>query len=341
MKQLISLINSKNAATVIALYPYVLSMTLMFFLLEIGGYPGLTANLIIVPLQVIIWLMVSWQLVLTFSKPSNKREIAYTTLVTLIRLVWLPLVFVFFVLNQREAFNYPNYVFSSFGVHLDSIQKLIYFLLMVIIVDSFGIELKKIGFSKIDKITTIRRLMIYLFSLAFLFLVVEQLIIVVKQINRDTTQIVTNISRNDQEKFIFKYGGNENQGWVMTYAGFIKSHTQKSDHIFIPPQLTPWQMEGNKHFFRWFLYPRWVINGATANDQPQAEVDAILIAHGAWPFGATEFGWPKFNIPKEKIKEIWLIDRQTSNELLLTNTEYIFEPGIEKWGIILLKGNDE
>lgn len=150
-----------------------------------------------------------------------------------------------------------------------------------------------------------------------------------------------NVSASAGEKLKYKMGGDQNQGWVVTYADFIKRHTNENDVIFIPPQTQSWQMEGNKDFFRWFLYPRLLEHSDMVEETPNVSVDAILIAYGAWPFSSTDFGWPKFSVSQKDIKEIWLIDRTTLEETKIVDTDYNFEPDKEIWGIILLKGNKQ
>lgn len=137
-----------------------------------------------------------------------------------------------------------------------------------------------------------------------------------------------------EERFVDAAGGNRSHGWIKTLSELAVSQTSSDDLIVIPPDSSPWEMEGNSLYIRSFLYPRRVENIHPDNSfSPEAK--AILITQGIYYGG--DHSWPDFPISQERIEKIVLIDRETL--MLTTYTEIAFIPEVykSKWGVIILK----
>jgi len=137
------------------------------------------------------------------------------------------------------------------------------------------------------------------------------------------------------DRFVDRMQGNNYFGWIYTYTKFIKEHTPDEAIILIPPQKYAWEMEGNAGYVRWFLYPRYVRSSSDLSPEIPDDVKFVMISYGTW--WSKIHGWPQINIPAEKIKKIWLINRQTLDQEELVSVDYQYKEGQELWGLIELK----
>lgn len=145
-------------------------------------------------------------------------------------------------------------------------------------------------------------------------------------------QSIQNISVPYADRMEFKLGGRVYVGWIWPFSKFIVENTPSSARIAIPPQSNVWKMEGNVGYFRWFVYPRILVNSIDSFIIP-SDVEYILISVGECHEGACI--WPKQEISQSSIEKMLIIDRETSEVQTLTDEAYI--PGKYDWGIIKLK----
>lgn len=143
-----------------------------------------------------------------------------------------------------------------------------------------------------------------------------------------------------QERWVIQKGGNQAEGWIYTYAQFIKKHTPEDAIIFIPPQRESWKQEGNAGYLRWFVFPRKLVQRNQLESEIPQEATHVLIAHGNWIWFADEYTWPRITIPASQISSISLIDRKTLEEETFTTTTYTPFYSEEVWGIIELKNDN-
>jgi len=151
---------------------------------------------------------------------------------------------------------------------------------------------------------------------------------------KTTAQVFLNMNTNFEDRITYRFGGASYFGWIWPYTQFIKRRTSENSSIIIPPQSPTWKMEGNVGFLRWFLYPRKLIN-ISLDSAVTDQADYALIALGECDEG--DCGWPKINIPAEKIEYIVLIDRETQEETIITDRAYTLNKDEFKWGIIKLR----
>jgi hypothetical protein len=123
------------------------------------------------------------------------------------------------------------------------------------------------------------------------------------------------------------------------FAIFIKNNTPESSAILIPPQGFPWDKTGNIVYFRYFLYPRKLINGGEKDPGVNINnVDYVLIDYGEtniFQYGFTNI-WPKFNVDSEYIIYWNPFDGTVKK---IENKKYVYDPDnkTDVWGIIKVK----
>lgn len=124
------------------------------------------------------------------------------------------------------------------------------------------------------------------------------------------------------------------------YTKFIVAHTPENASLLMPPQAFPWPQTGNGAFLRYFVYPRPLGNGKefeTPEEAGAITYDYVLLAWGETETteGRYTHGWPKFDIPAEKI--IFMNeDGSYSGEV---KGSYRYEDYKDKkvWGLIKVK----
>lgn len=146
-------------------------------------------------------------------------------------------------------------------------------------------------------------------------------------------QMSLNVRVPFSDRFTYKQGGTTYYGWIWPYSLFLIKHTPSDAVLVIPPQNNIWKMEGNNDYFRWFMYPRKLVS--LQDGQIPEQATHLLIALGEC--NISECGWPKITIPKERIAKIILIDRETQEEVTITDMPYRLDTDKFKWGIIELQ----
>ena len=166
----------------------------------------------------------------------------------------------------------------------------------------------------------------------------SQLITISERVYRLSIQSWNNRNVNFLDRFVPYEFGIEHHGWIWEYGKFVLKNTPESAIIFIPPQSDIWPQEGNKYYFRWFVYPRSLIQ---SND-PQALIpnntQFVLISRGGWHGGSA--GWPKKLLNIDCIDSVHLINRLTLNERVLEPSLLESELESGEWGIIKLNNQD-
>lgn len=137
------------------------------------------------------------------------------------------------------------------------------------------------------------------------------------------------------DRFVPYESGIEHGGWIWEYAKFINKNTNEHETIFVPPQNDIWAQEGNIHYFRWFLYPRNLVQSIDVTADIPLTADYILISRGGWLGGKP--GWPK-KMPKvECVETIHIINRKTLVAETVSTVDIDKNLNQDIWGIIKLK----
>ena len=141
-----------------------------------------------------------------------------------------------------------------------------------------------------------------------------------------------------EEKFCLRIGG-----FICSYVEFIKQQTPEDAIILVPPQGFPWPMTGNVAYFRYFLYPRYLVNGGEKKakiDLKEEGIEYVLLAWGETE--GTEYdythGWPKFSLPAKRIIYKKDLKDQYNYEGRVVEKDYdpLDPVNFENWGLIEL-----
>ena len=320
-------------------FPYLLSTTYIILFLEAYTYRGFIQKYTLINTTFIFYLTiisVSFLFIRIIQKKSNQKGIDSITNVALQinKLITIPLVFIYYILLILEDSNFPNYVFSEFHLALDNFALIVTFnliLTILILFFEFGSTKKIFMIYKFDLIR-------YLFYLSILFFLAPHFQNFYTNIYIGTIKSISAIRKNYDEKMVIALGGNSGTGWIYTYSKFINKYVPENGTIFIPPQKQAWQMEGNRYYFRWYVYPRKIVTNEKEIESPiPPEADYVLISYGAWIWNTTEYVWPRIHIPMEKIDIIYYINRDSLEETEVKNADYTPNFETQDWGIIELK----
>lgn len=318
------------------IFPFLIVASFFFLFIESISYKGFVLIYfgiyveIIVALTLFLGATLSW---LSLSKNQQKLPKQLEILFIINRFTTIIVILGYYLLSTLERQHFPNYVFSTFHVVLENVSLLIAFGLAVLVIDLIH---EKFLFQKLTNYHM--GFLQTIFLINFSLIVMSQLQASVLPTYVSTIDILKNLNKSEDEKFVQLMNGNQSLGWIYTYAQFLKKNIPEDASVYIPPQKVPWLMEGNPHYFRWFLYPRNLISGPfDAKAELPSDIEYVLISTGGWPWGATEIGWPQVNIPKEKIETIYTIDRQSLQERVIIDKPYSYEVFKNQWGLLKLK----
>lgn len=175
---------------------------------------------------------------------------------------------------------------------------------------------------------------IWLFYILLFLLFFQQLNFILAIASNKTVKIISTLPLPFEERWEVVMGGRDSFGFIKTLADFIKTQVPPGAILLIPNRDSPWSMEGNPEYIRWFLYPIKITQMLESNDIP-SEVEYIMISYGVFDIHKNVF--PNFPIGKEKIAKIILIDKETLEIQEIIGEDFIPENYQNKWGVIKLK----
>lgn len=132
-------------------------------------------------------------------------------------------------------------------------------------------------------------------------------------------------------------------GWFYyDYIQFIKRQTPEDAVVLVPPQGFPWPATGNVAYLRYFLYPRYLINGDERESRVDLKKEGVEYVLLDWGESRTEYdytqGWPKFWLPAKRI--IYKKELSYPGDFEAEVVEKDYDPGdpinFKKWGVIEL-----
>lgn len=171
-------------------------------------------------------------------------------------------------------------------------------------------------------------------GLGVLFLLLNQLLVTGEAITELSLKSWDNRKVSFLDRFVSYEYGIEHHGWIWEYGKFVTAHTPSTAVLFLPPQNDTWAQEGNKYYFRWFVYPRTFTQSSDhyALIPPTSEFQ--VISGGGWVGG--EIGWPKTMPKQECLKTAYLIDRTTLDSRQVSPEELSQTLKATEWGIMEL-----
>jgi len=321
----------------IFLYPPLFIITFLMLLTEVFTYQGFISkhlfyNALLVPI-------LSISLFSVYRYFAASRNSFISLLIPPLYVITSIVTLLYLFLQFQEQQHFSNYIFSTYHIHLSSLQTFTIFLILctlqVLCIDPWAWS--KTIQSVIAAVVRSPGRFLYVILIGFLLVtLVRQLMTIGSEFLNNTLDMMTTYDYSEKEKFVYKLGGNQELGWIMTFATFINTHTPENAKIFIPPQTSTWPLEGNEAYFRWFIYPREIIQATDENQQIPPEAEYVIVAYGTR--GTQDANtWPRISINKQLIDTIREIDRKSLKESILIDTDYIPQINTEKWGLITLR----
>lgn len=322
-----------------SLFPILWSLSFFVGVLESFTYPGFAFRYMFLPFYLMFGLTILSGITLRLSivllKPKRHQYSQYLLLSSLNKILIIPIVVSYMLVNLLDIWNYHNYVFSL--IHL---QPELYlwptFLSVFLFILDFQdkkINLLLEGCLKAAIKFKFKNFIGYiLITMSLIFIsmaILTNFIYVVLNSLKSIAFIVKNIDYTYDDKMRHVWGS------YYDYMKFVNENTSENAKILIPPQESPWLSEGNVNLSRYFVYPRRLYNGQ-GNEIDIKDVDYVLIAWGSWQIeDQTKYGWPKEKLEAE---EILLYDIH-SKTVAKMNIDYDPNDDIFKnsWGIIKLK----
>lgn len=325
---------------VVDLFPYVGCLAIFVTCAEIFTYKGFFSNHFYFSQFVFTAICLAHALIIIRYKFNSLSELHKTTykLTFALSSLALPLSIIsYIVLSSVEKDHYPNYIFTKYHLVIDLMPALIFTELIVLTTSYlilarqshtkfyknaiYGMLFKNLS----DPVYKVLRLIIFLMSMWIFGKYVLNGILITYSVNKQAYSLITS---SYDEKMRSYWGP------IYDYFSFIKSNTPEDAVILIPPQMSPWQTEGNAGLVRYFLYPRKVINGELT-DINYTNVEYILITWGSWGVNDKSlYGWPKITIPADKIT-YW--NSENNGTTTSEEVQYVPKNDDNIWGIIKVR----
>lgn len=317
-------------------FPFLVVLTYTLLIIETYTYVGFLRRYLVINSRGWLLLVLISGLIIIISKGERKHPILesiYNFLYPL-NLLLFPSFLVFgYIINAVEAAHYPNYVFSSFHLQPQNFSPII-LLSGFVIFTQFCPKIIERYLYKTKLIKPIELLsMLLIIPLTILFSYENATISITGAIKGDAF-VIQNIDMSYDDKMKYTWGG-----FFYEYMNFIKNNTSENSTIAIPPQESPWLSTGNAGLVRYFLYPRFVINGGY-DFLPNKKFEYVLIAKGEWlTDDKSRYGWPKIPVSAEKL--VYFNPKTFEASESAINYNPLDSNHKDSWGLIKIKENLE
>lgn len=317
--------------------PFVTAVSMALLLIESVTYPGFILKHLFVNPNIIVMLNVIQISIYTFTKINTVTENKLQNLVFNLTYLLLPVfIIIYIILLSLETKNYPNYIYSTIHLNLDSFFKA---LILVAIIVFFGVvnafrnssnyfKATSKGFN--SKIVKSKKAILILFTLLIVYQLIFSFADTTQVLLKNNIYILNNLN-DDYDKKMFN-----SWHFFYMYMKFVSENTPLNAKIAIPPPVRPWLSEGNSVLVRYFLYPRYLITVENENGD-NTEPEYYLMTKGLWKaYNDEEYGWPRHEIIASEI-----IYFDPVNYTSQTEKNINFDPNNEKnkygWGLIKVK----
>jgi hypothetical protein len=249
----------------------------------------------------------------TFSKGDRIASVFFIVVLTL-----------YVILKVANRLTYPGFVFSRVHIDPNSLISLVLISLAPVVVA----WAPRINIKQLVKIQSV--LVILAFSIIAL-----NLYTIYKSEWKTFQLIVAHPNATYDDKMRKAIGD-----VFYNYSLFVNKYTAPSASLLVPPQAFPWPGSGNVGYFRYFVYPRNIINGDEFEPPLEdilARIDYVLLNWGETDIVEPPHthDWPKFDVKAEKI--IFMNkDGSFGGEV---KGDYRYEDYKDKkvWGLIVVK----
>lgn len=308
------------------LFPILWSLTIVFSIVEAFTYSGVIAKHMFLSFNFFLFLSITAGFLIKYTRSGTNYPL-YKIILILNKPVFLlfSLLVIFFPI--LEVAHFRNYVFSTYHIHPHGLLWPWFLSSFFIFLDLDFLVLP--NFRRLSSEIIIKRvLLLGLVSwvLATNFFTVSAGVI------KNLYTIVRYPFASYDEKMRKQTGTP-----FYDYTLFIKENTPSDATILIPPQGYPWPQTGNMAYLRYFLYPRYLVNGREKEagvDLKKEKIEFVLLAWGEsseLQYGFTN-GWPKFDLKAKQI--IYMIDEQ-NKKIVPGDSRYDPEQK-NLWGLIEL-----
>ncbi len=330
-------------------FPYLVYLTFFFLLLESYMYIGFLKKFFLVDSRFFLGLSIFSAITILCTK-SLWSSFAISTIESLIldlnTVLFLPLAIFYLIMVASDSVRYPNYVFATFHIQPQNFLNVVLLSLSLFLFryilnkkdNYFGDTFKRIKeytYAPLNRkpgvILNWEHSVMLMVAIIFLLLasyIVSNLSVTLNTIINDLVFIATHPNYSYDQKM------EKTWGFYYDYLKFIKENTPPTATILIPPQDGHWLSTGNEWLDRYFLYPRYLVQGSDYN-VPSDGYDYVLISKGEWPSADIDWGWPKVLIKAEYIQ---YIDPKT---LKITKINKNFNPdssnNMQAWGLIKVR----
>lgn len=330
-----------------SLFPILWTLTFFLGILESFTYSGYSFAHLFLPFQLLFGLTIFSGIVSRLgpgiveyeqNNPTSNR-----TIFTINKLIVIPIIASYLLINSLEAQNYHNYVFSTIHLQPDlyfwpTFLSIYLFFISIQINQGdllvrriFLTEKKTFNLQK-DGWEILLRVAVFVFAFNIFM---KNLPIITPWMYERSKYIVKHPLASYDEKM--RYGWGE----LYDYMLFVRKNTPDDAVVMLPPMLNPWMDIGGEGLIRYFLYPRLTIQDMTNLIAPvDRRADYVVIAWGLGTCTIDEgecHGWPRIKIPAEQI--IYKKNNSTDVEKIIYDVTYDFDNDVNKgvWGLIKLK----
>lgn len=304
---------------------FALMLSFGIFIVEMLTYPNAIQAKTRVP-AIFILYAASIIFFVFDAKTGNKNLLRRVTQIfQKILIAFLPItIFCYLLLSFWDRNNHPNFVLSTFHIHLSGFEHIL------LVQGFFGLLLffrMPIPSKKIPQTRLI-------LTFGFIgFLAITHLI-------WQNFKLLTQMAI-DSYAFMIKYPFatyDEKLSKVVPiypFYKFVVEHTPENAVIALPPFREPWTYTSNAGFTRYFLYPRKVQNASSTADLLSDRFTHALIAYDTPNEPYEEYRWPQSEVMG---KSIMYYDFSSDTSSKSAANIYKVHPssGSEIWGLIEL-----
>lgn len=338
------------------IFPFLVPLTYLFLFLETYSYIGFLRKFFLVDSRFFLAVSLVSVMGVIFERFVFGEKVKKEGGERLINLAFglnflvTPVFIIFyFILMGIENKNYPNYVFSRFHLQPDNFFNLVLMSIFLLLggllyfsaetergrVRNFFLDLlHKSGINFNFSTTRVGYresfVILFLFVSVFLLLVyfIENLSQTLPLAIKNDLYIFTHLDDSYDDKM------RKTLGFYYDFMRFVDDYTEEGAVIVLPPNKSPWLSEGNPNLSRYFLYPKYVLNGEESS-LPGEDFDYVVVAKGSWDREGKSKGWPRFFVEAKRV----FFYSGTTKEVKVVNGD--FYPELMDlyggWGLIEVK----
>ncbi len=324
----------------VALFPYVVSLSIVLLLIETFTYKGFVSNYLFFPVEMwmIMGLLSGFISVLT-SLAVPKVPIN-TSLYKLLKFI-LPILSIFMVLvylllilifsRGEETINYGGKFLIYPDIFIYSIILAVFFTVVTNLIYKIKVdtEFSNILYN-IKNFSPRVILCIFVSILIIVMLLKSSLLSNLTLFTYNTKNIIKRPLASYSEKMVSQIGP------IYNYYQFVNMNTPESAVILHPTQQGQWPDVSNAGYTRYFIYPRNLIAEEELEARAHEVTHVFVIGERKLHNNEIHNRWPGFYVPAERV----IYYQQGTDEVVIVEGDYNPEDlknNADLWGIIEVK----